>query len=259
MKNLWGPCVSSRKKACPKTHRIVAGDVTLDITMLQGGLEADLLRRDFTINAMAYDVKESPSSAPLRVERPGRGSHTLSPEESLEEDPLRMVKAIRHLAAMRGFSLAPEVNAAISDNAAWIHRAAAERIKYELDLILLAKDVHRGVEALRRTGLLFEIFPELKSLLELDREKGLEPQALGHTLGAYQYMGRVRRFHPLTDREAKHVAYALLFHDLGKPKLFRGTKRRGRFISFTMSVSPARLPPPSWRACASAHQRRGPS
>ena len=212
-----------------QTHRIVAGDVTLDITMLQGGLEADLLRRDFTINAMAYDVKGESIIDPLQGWKDLEGGVIRYPrKESLEEDPLRMVKAIRHLAAMRGFSLAPEVNAAISDNGAWIHRAAAERIKYELDLILLAKDVHRGVEALRRTGLLFEIFPELKSLLDLDREKGLEPQALGHTLGAYQYMGRVRRFHPLTDREAKHVAYALLFHDLGKAQTFSWDEEKGQ-------------------------------
>ncbi len=212
-----------------QTHRIVAGDVTLDITLLQGGIETDLLRRDFTINAMAYDVKEESIIDPLQGWKDLEGGVIRYPrKESLEEDPLRMVKAIRHLSAMKGFSLAPEVAAAISGNGAWIHRTAVERIKYELDLILLAKHVHRGVEALRRTGLLFEIFPELRGLLELDVEKGLEPQALGHTLGAFEYMGRVRRFHPLTDREAKNVGYALLFHDLGKAHTFSWDEEKGQ-------------------------------
>jgi len=212
-----------------QTHRIVAGEITLDITLLQGSIDNDLLRRDFTINAMAYDVEGGSIIDPLQGWKDLREGVIRYPrKESLEEDPLRMVKAIRHLSTMKGFSLAPEVASAICANKAWIHRTAAERIKYEMDLILLAKHVHKGIEALRQTGLLFEIFPELRSLLQLDMEKTLEPQALGHTLGAYQYMGRVRRFHSLTDREARRVAWALLFHDLGKAHTFSYDKEKGQ-------------------------------
>ena len=99
-----------------------------------------------------------------------------------------MVQAIRHLSTMSGFSLAPEVITAVSENGASTRRAAARRIKYELDLILLAKQVYKGIEALRQTGLLFEIFPELLSLLELDRANRLDPEALGHTLGAFTHL-----------------------------------------------------------------------
>ena len=212
-----------------QTHRIVSGEITLDITLLQGSIDNDLLRRDFTINAMAYDVQGGSIIDPLQGWNDLRERVIRYPrKESLEEDPLRMVKAIRHLSTMKGFSLASEVASAICANKTSIHRTAAERIKYELDLILIAKHVQKGIEALRQTGLLFEIFPELRRLLELDMEKTLEPQALGHTLGAYQYMGRVRRFHPLTDREARQVAYALLFHDLGKAHTFSYDEEKGQ-------------------------------
>ena len=216
-----------------QTYRIVAGDTVMDITMLQGGIENDLLRRDFTMNAMAYAVKERSITDPLGGWKDLSSRIIRCPrKESFEEDPLRMVKAIRHLSTMSGFSLAPEVITSISENGAWIRRAAAERIKYELDLILLAKHVYRGIDALRQTGLLFEIFPELLSLLELDRAKGLDPEALGHTLRAFKYLGRLRRSFPLTDREAKDVGYALLFHDLGKARTFSYDEKKGHVHFF---------------------------
>src|SRR5208337_4610741 len=121
-----------------------------DITMLQGGLEADLLRRDFTINAMAYDVKGESIIDPLQGWKDLEAGIIRYPrKESLEEDPLRMVKAIRHLSAMRGFSLDLEVVEVISGNRTSIGGTAVERIKYELDLILLSKHAYIGIDALR--------------------------------------------------------------------------------------------------------------
>ncbi len=216
-----------------QTYRIVAGEGSLDITMLQGGIENDLLRRDFTINAMAYDVKGESIIDPLDGWKDlNRGIIRYPRKESLEEDPLRMVKAIRHLSVMNGFSLAPEVVEVISANRTSIRRTAVERIKYELDLILLSKRPYIGIDALRQTGLLFEIFPELLGLLLLDRERGLDPEALGHTLGAFRYVSRIKRFHPLTGSEAEHVGYALLFHDLGKALTFSHDEEKGRVHFF---------------------------
>ena len=216
-----------------QTHRIVAGDVTLDITMLQGGLEADLLRRDFTMNAMAYDIGRDVIIDPLHGREDLKDKVIRCPREtSLKEDPLRMLKAVRHFTALRGFAIAPEVAASIAVQRKLIRETAVERIKYELDLILLSRNVHRGIDALAGTGLLFEIFPELLPLREMDREKELEPAALGHTLGGFKYVGRVWRFQPLDERATKHVGYALLFHDLGKAQTYSCDEKKGRVHFF---------------------------
>ena len=61
---------------------------------------------------------------------------------------------------------------------------------------------------------------------------GLDPEALGHTLGAFKYLGRLRRSFPLPDREAKDVGYALLFHDLGKARTFSYDEKKGQVHFF---------------------------
>lgn len=216
-----------------QTHRIVAGDIAIDITMLEGGIEQDLVRRDFTINAMAYDVKRQMLIDPLG------GFHDLERKiirypraESIGEDPLRMVKAIRHLAALRGFSLDPALKAAIRKRKAMIHRTASERVKYELDIIMTSKGVHKGIRTMLDTGLLFEIFPELVPLRAMDREKGFELETLGHTIGGFKYMNRGRRFYRMSEKEVRQAGYALLFHDLGKAHTFSYDEEKGRVHFF---------------------------
>ena len=130
-----------------QTHRIVAGDIAVDITTIEGSIEEDLRRRDLTINATAYAVGDGTIIDPLhglkdmeeRVLRyPGK--------ESLREDPLRMVKAVRHLAALRGFILDPALKNAIEVNRELIKQTAVERIKYELDLIMLSRNPYKGIK-----------------------------------------------------------------------------------------------------------------
>jgi tRNA nucleotidyltransferase/poly(A) polymerase len=204
-----------------RTHRIVAGDIAVDITTIEGSIEEDLRRRDFTINAVAYALGDGAIIDPLhgfkdieeRVLRYPR-------KESLRADPLRMVKAVRHLAALRGFILDPALKNAIEVHRKLIKKTAVERIKYELDLIMLSRNPYRGLKTMEETRLLFEIFPELVLLEEMDREKHLEPKALTHTIDGFRHVNKVRRFHPLMEKEAKHWGYGLLFHDLGKPRTF---------------------------------------
>lgn len=216
-----------------QTHRLTTGEIAIDVTVLDSSIEQDLLRRDLTINAMAYGVKDRVFLDPLggledihqRIIRYPR-------EESLREDPLRMVKAIRHLATLKGFTISQEIKAAISANKGLIHRTAPERIKYELDHIMLAKDVYKGIVTLEETGLLFELFPELIPLGEMDREKGLDPAALGHTLSGFQYMNRAGSLYPFSDNQRRCAAYGLLFHDLGKPLTFSEDQDKGRIHFF---------------------------
>ena len=212
-----------------QTHRIVTGDLVLDITLLDRSIGEDLGRRDFTINAVAYDIGDGRLIDPFdgladmekRIIRYPRAA-------SLDEDPLRMVKAMRHLAALRGFSLDPALKEALAEKKGLIGRTAAERVKYEVDLIMLSRSPHRAIKAMKETGLLFEVFPELLPLGEMDRARRLRPKALGHTLGGFRHVGKIGRFYPFTERERRLACYGLLFHDLGKPRTFSYDEEKGR-------------------------------
>jgi poly(A) polymerase len=212
-----------------QTYRFLAGGITLDTSILAGSIEDDLRRRDFTINAMAYALNNGAVLDPLGgLKDLSMGIIRYPTRESLREDPLRMVKAIRHLSVLSGFSLDPALKRAMKEEKALIRNTAAERIKYELDLVMLSANPYRGMKAMEETGLLFEIFPELLKLKEMDREKRLRPMSFGHTIGGFRHVRRIKQFYPFNEREIKHAGYALLFHDLGKPETFSYDKEKRR-------------------------------
>lgn len=136
------------------------------------------------------------------------------------DDPLRMVKAIRHFSVMEGFSMDDELLIAIKDIGPHIRFVAPERIKYEIDRIVISKRAWAGLKVLEETGLLFEIFPELLRLKELDIEKGFTLETLGHTIDGFQYLAKYGNIYNIDATMLQHVGYALLFHDLGKASTF---------------------------------------
>jgi poly(A) polymerase len=134
-------------------------------------LEGDLRRRDFTVNAMALELPELTFADPYggladlaarRLRTPG------SPELSFGDDPLRMMRAAR-FAAQLGFTVAPEAVAAMTAMAERITIVSAERVRTELEKLLLAPDPRAGLELLVNTGLAGYVLPELPALkLEID-------------------------------------------------------------------------------------------
>ena len=185
------------------------------------------------MNAMAYDIGQGLLMDPLGGWDDMKEKVVRCPGvQALREDPLRMLKAIRHLTALPNFVMAPEVWASITELRGLIRETAAERIKYGLDLIVLSKNTHRGIEMLADTGLLFEIISELMPLREMDRERGLKPAAFDHTVRGFKYMSRALRFCPLEEKSAKQVGYALLFHDLGKARTYSYDQEKDRVHFF---------------------------
>lgn len=209
-------------------RRITADGLTFDFTILRGSVEEDLSRRDFTINAIAYDLKER------RIVDPFSGLKDLSRRiitylrrENLREDPLRMLKAIRHLCSLKGFRLSEELLQAIIEDRSFLHLVAKERIKYELDRIILSQDPFLGLSMLEKTGLLFEVFPELLPMKKMDEEKRLDLQILGHTILGFRYLPREKAFYPFSDSDILSVGYALLFHDTGKCETMKEDPEKG--------------------------------
>jgi poly(A) polymerase len=172
-------------------------------------VEADLSRRDFTVNAMALRLPDAQLVDPFdgvadlaahRLRTP------LSPEESFSDDPLRMLRAARFLAGYR-LVPEPEVVEAVTAMRARLDIVSRERIRDELDKLLVVEHPGDGLWFLVRTGLAEEFLPELPALgLEQDpvhRHKDV----LAHTIAVVERTSRDRV-----------VRLAALFHDIGKPK-----------------------------------------
>ncbi len=134
-------------------------------------LEDDLVRRDFTVNAMALRLPEvhfvdrhdglaDLAAGVLRT------PHT--PQVSFTDDPLRMMRAARFVSQL-GMRLAPEVRVAMVQMAERIRIVSAERTREELSRLLLSADPRAGLEVLVDTGLAAIVLPELPALqLEVD-------------------------------------------------------------------------------------------
>lgn len=138
-------------------------------------LEADLARRDFTINALAYDPIGGAFRDPFdgRADLRARVIRAVGdPAERFAEDGLRPMRALR-FAAQLGFSLHPRTHAAIAGAVANVRRVSAERIADELGKLLVAPRAEAGLHLLRRTGLLEAILPAAAALA---------PRALDHVL-----------------------------------------------------------------------------
>lgn len=156
-----------------RIFRILSGDEILDFNRIDGPtIEDDLRKRDFTINAMAYSVRKNrfychPEAEGDIHERLLRMAST----ESFDRDPLRMIRGIRYLCFLRGFRMDERTKRVIREKPHLVRNTSVERIKMELDSILLSPDPTSGMKELAALGLLTEIFPEFEGS---DGVKGMD-------------------------------------------------------------------------------------
>ena len=181
-------------------------------------LAGDLGRRDFTVNAMALALPDWRAAdaftdpfggledlAAARLRTPGLA------EASFDDDPLRMLRAAR-FASQLGFSVAPDVVAAMRDRAPRLAIVSAERVKGELSKLLLSAAPRAGLELLVDTGLADVVLPELPALrLEID-EHSQHKDVYEHTLQVLE-----RAIALETDGPDLVLRLAALLHDVGKP------------------------------------------
>lgn len=186
-------------------------------------LEEDLVRRDFTINAMALRL---PS---LEFVDPHGGLGDLrdrvlrtpsTPEVSFGDDPLRMMRAVRFVAQL-GFVPAPEVLAALREMAGSLEIVSAERIRDELVKLILANHPRAGLELLTESGLAAYVLPELPALqLEVD-EHHRHKDVYVHTLivleQAIDLEGPADGPEESVPGPDLWLRLAALLHDIGKP------------------------------------------
>ena len=172
-------------------------------------LENDLKRRDFTINAIAYDILENKLIDPykgLKDLSQGIITTPISADISFSDDPLRMLRACRFISS-HGFT--PDANTfeAIKKNIDRIEIVSSERVRDELTKLLIGGNPSLGVRAFVESGLSIKIMPELDQLkMEVD------PQH--HHKDVYEHTLIV------VERVSPNIVsrLAALLHDIGKPK-----------------------------------------
>jgi poly(A) polymerase len=174
-------------------------------------IDSDLSRRDFTVNAMALELT---GDEPELIDPFGgladlHGSvlrTPLAPEESFADDPLRMLRAARFIA---GYALVPEPElvAAVEALRERLEIVSAERIRDELDKLMVVPDPSLGLWFISDTGLAQEFLPELPAMRVEQDPIHRHKDVLAHTIAV------VAKTKP--DRI---VRLAALFHDVGKPK-----------------------------------------
>jgi poly(A) polymerase len=191
----------------------------------------DLVRRDFTVNAMAValpDWRAPDAFVDLHGGLDDLAAGVLrtpgTPEESFGDDPLRMLRAAR-FAAQLGFEVAPEVVRAMREMAGRLEIISVERINDELSKLVCAASPRAGLELLVTTGLADQVLPELPALrLEID-EHHQHKDVYDHTL---QVLDRAIALEQ--DGPDLVLRLAALLHDIGKPRTRR--KEPGGGVSF---------------------------
>jgi putative nucleotidyltransferase with HDIG domain len=182
-----------------------------DQVRFSGTLDDDLLRRDFTMNAIAYNVSKGELVDPHDGEGDIRRALIKTvgmPEDRFHEDALRVMRAVRFGAEL-GFTIEKETMDAVVKFAHRLEKIAAERIRDEFTKIIMSERPMEGIVLLHRTGVLKYIATELEEGLNCEQNGDHIYDVWEHNLRAVQHSAD--RGWPL------HVRVAALLHDVAKP------------------------------------------
>ena len=193
-------------------------------------LDDDLVRRDFTVNAMAVRIgPDGPAEfhdplGGLTAARAKVLDTPSVPEVSFGDDPLRMLRAARFVSQL-GFSVAPRVVEALLEMAPQLQRITVERVAAELDKLLIGADPVAGVDLMVQTGLGAVVLPEVGEMRMAIDEHHQHKDVYWHSLTV------LRQAIDLEDDGPDLVLrWAALLHDIGKPATRRHEQDGG--VSF---------------------------
>jgi putative nucleotidyltransferase with HDIG domain len=207
------------------TYRIIKEGMSVDLTFLQGKtIEEDLGRRDFTVNAIAFSLQDETFHwVEGALEDFGKKLVRSVSNRSVDQDPLRMLRAVRYVCTLDGFVMDKELKEEISLKKGKILNLPGERIKTELDQIFLSPQPAIGVKSLYESDLLLTLFPELKGLETLAQNEHHHLDVLSHTLlmvekisWASEWVAGNHQKIFLNQEDRLLLYYAALFHDIGK-------------------------------------------
>ena len=223
-----------------------------------GTLEEDQLRRDFTINAMAFSLCKEDFGAlvdpfgGIRDLASGIIRTPLQPEQTYSDDPLRMLRAIRFAAQLstpeHPFTIVPESLQAMRTMASRLKILSSERIVEEVNKMLLTARPSMAFRLMDDTGLLEQFLPQLVQLKGAETIDGKgHKENFSHTLQVVDNVaageveaiaeGRLHDYEPELDGDGwvetvrtkpnVWLRWAALLHDIGKPASKRYTPGQG--------------------------------
>jgi len=194
-------------------------------------IEEDLSRRDFTINALALSIAEGEKS---KIIDPFAGQQDIEnriirtvgePEERFSEDALRLMRAVR-FAVELDFNIEEKTAEAIKKQAGLLEIIAKERVRDELEKIIMIASAARGIELLEKSGLLKYIMPELREGVGVGQNKHHIYTVFEHSLRSLDYAAK--------NNYSLEIRLAALFHDIGKPKTKKGEGPDSTFYNHEM-------------------------
>ncbi len=201
-------------------------------------LEDDLKRRDFTVNAIAYDPHNGhvvdlyngqEDIKDMRLRTVGEAS------DRFTEDALRIMRAIR-LSTELGFTIAPDTQTAIMEHAHLLSHVSSERIRDEFSRLLMADRASDGLQTAHNAGILRHIIPELEEGIGTDQTK----KGGAHIYDVWEHNLRALQ-HAADKHLALHIRLAALFHDVGKPATRRYSKEKEGYTFYGHEVVGAKM------------------
>ncbi|UCF67119.1 MAG: HD domain-containing protein [Acidobacteriota bacterium] len=239
-------------------HRLtIEGRIVDVVELADRSWDAELARRDFRLNAIAWDVGRGRLVDPTGgLEDLGAGRLDPPLDSSFVDDPLRMVRGVRLCAEMPRLALTARAERLIAEVSGQIRSVAPERMREELERVLLTSRASIGVEQLERLGLLAPWLPEIEPVKGLEQNRVHHLDVWRHTLAALAAVDHPRRLargvlpqgwpvstgatsgvssgrrgaveRPPADESLLVLRWSLLLHDLGKAQT-RARSLRGEW------------------------------
>lgn len=227
-KKLKHHVITFRKKGIVNRRIVVANRVFDFVDANKKGLEEEISRRDFTINSIVYFLNEKKLLDPQNGIQDLKAKIIKRNKKSIfRSDPLRMIRAIRLTCEKKGFTIADETFHQIKSSPEIIQRVSRERVKEELDKIMLTAHSSKGISILNETRILKFIIPEIVPLDGFPQGSKHIFDAWKHTLKTLSYADKYPWMckqlgikQSLDEKSILLLKYSLLFHDIAKPQTF---------------------------------------
>jgi tRNA nucleotidyltransferase (CCA-adding enzyme) len=198
-------------------------------------IEKDLERRDFTINAIAWDPIKDIYIDPyggIKDIKDKLVRCVLYADKRFSEDALRIMRAVR-FSTVLNFSIENETLSAITTKAETIKTISIERVRDEFMKIIASENPAFGISLLQRTGLLQHIIPELEEGIGCEQKGAHIYDVFDHLLHALQ--------HAADKGFSLEIRLSALFHDIGKPATRRYDAKKDKYTFFGHEVVGARM------------------
>ncbi|MDO4909148.1 MAG: CCA tRNA nucleotidyltransferase [Corynebacterium sp.] len=230
------------------------GETRKPVVSFGDNLDGDLVRRDFTVNAMALELRADGNHefhdplAGLVAMDDGQLDTPCEPDISFHDDPLRILRAARFVAQL-DFRVSDRVFEAMTSMAEELKRISAERVRQELDKLMLSPYPWKGIDLLCATGVADVIFPEIPALKLAPDEHFRHKDVYQHSLKVLQ---QAMEQEPAGEPDLV-LRWAALLHDIGKPST-RDVRADGGVTFYNHAAVGAKLAKKRMRALTYSNQ-----